>query len=86
MEQTTKPKRQGRGKSKSAYRYKVVDKRTGELYHCITADEIEKKLGIPESSVYWMMRQENNSSKKWENFAIFRCNIPIYKQVKVVLF
>jgi len=83
MESIQQEKKTGRGPNHKNYKLKVTNVKTGETHHFITSKDVTAELNIPESTIYYMLRQENNTAKnKHTEFMIHRCCIPVFKQVK----
>ena len=69
------------GKNVSTYRFKVHNKKTGENLYFSGSNDIFKKLKIPKTSVFNLLKK--GLSPKWKDYEIDSCLLPIYKIYKV---
>jgi hypothetical protein len=82
-----------RGKCESYYRFKVdriIDfpenegnEQTETLYFK-QQDELTKKLGIPKSTIYLMIKLgDEHGISKWKNYFISKCREPAFQRIPV---
>ncbi len=79
---TTEPKKSGRpkgAKQTNTYRFMVLDKDTNEKHHFFSTSDILDEIGIPATTVFYMLKNETHSCKVWSNYEVHRCRIPAKK-------
>ena len=81
---TTQHKPKGRGPNKGlTYKYRVTYSKPGDesISYYTTSKNITDTLGIPQSSIYFKL-SGRQSSIKWADYEIERCDIPVYLTTK----
>ena len=79
------PKKCGRPKGSklnTTYRFMILDTDTNEKHHFFSTGDILDELGIPATTVFYMLKSETHSCKVWSNYEVHRCRIPAKKLKK----
>lgn len=72
-----------RGHNVSTYHFQLYDIDNDKNYYFFECSELKRDFGIPKSSVYKMIANEDNSMKKWNKYKIYSIKKPLFQRTQI---